>query len=49
MTIINDAIALCDEVLSKAKKLRSKELRQCFEEYAKDQKDALEALRKLIG
>jgi hypothetical protein len=49
MTIISDAIALCDEVLGMARKLRSKELRQCLEEYARDQKEALEALRKMIG
>ena len=49
MKLITDALALCDEVISDAKKLSSKELRQVIEEYVNAQKKALEALRKKVN
>jgi hypothetical protein len=47
--LVSNAIRLCDEVIDDCKKLRSKELRQFFEEYANAQKEVLEALRNKLN
>jgi hypothetical protein len=49
MKIVTAALAACDEVIRDSKKLSSAELRRFFEEYAKAQKEILEALRKRIN
>jgi hypothetical protein len=53
MKTITDALIACDEVsdevIRDSKKLSSTALRQFFEEYAKAQKEALEALRKKVN
>ena len=49
MKIITEALATCEEVIRDCKKLSSAELRRFIEEYVRDQKEALELLRKTVN
>jgi hypothetical protein len=49
MNTITDAISLCDELFTAAKRLDSGDLRRAVEEYASDQHEALEVMRKQLS